>query len=97
MQTSDSKMRETCSHTTCSLSYCGDERWLTCNDCKRNLYFRSKDLIIDKEETYERIRALERQVEMLCGKLNEIYYAPGMPGYLAVKNDFETKSMSPDL
>jgi hypothetical protein len=27
---------------------------------------------------------------MLSDKLNELYYAPGMPGYIIVKNDFES-------
>jgi len=39
------------------------------------------------------IQSLREHVKMLSDKLNELYYAPGMPGYISVKNDFESKAI----
>lgn len=88
-----------CSHPKSKLSHvsCGGNSWLECYDCKAKFYPRSKDKLINNEDMYDRLCAQEREIRILrvqvltlSEKLDEIYYAPGMPGYISVKNDFES-------
>jgi ribosomal protein L33 len=89
-----------CNHTKIGNVFCGIERWLECRDCGSTFYCRSKHKRINQEDMYDRlcsqkreIQSLREHVKMLSDKLNELYYAPGMPGYISVKNDFESKAI----
>lgn len=84
-------------HIKLSNVTCGMNSWLECHACNAKLYRRSKDKLINNEDMYDRlcasekeIKSLKMQVKFLSEKLDEIYYAPGMPGFISVKNDFES-------
>ena len=54
---------------------------------------------IDTQDMYDRlcesekeIRTLKLQIKLLLDKLDEVYYAPNMPGYFNAKNSFEKQT-----
>ncbi len=62
-------------------TWCGSETWYECVSCNTHFY----DDGYKKQLNYD----LHKRVLELENKINEIYYAPGMPGYIKANDNYK--------
>lgn len=92
MEKSQDMVCSKCKSTKFYNSWCGDgETYFKCAnfDCHEKFYadgFKRQNNL----DLHTRIRLLEQKISEIVDKLDKIYYAPGMPGYVEAKSHYET-------
>lgn len=84
-----------CEHKKQNFCFSGDgESYIKCTGCRKK-FFSDMTHYQHNEMLHKRIEKLEKTVKVLLEKLDEVYYAPEMPGFVKTRIDFENSRHKP--